>query len=68
MDRQEIAATLYHHMIDTEIQERNLGQYRTAYTCHCGFEIVSDWHAGITRDHALTAHQAEKLTEAEVMK
>lgn len=37
---------------------RNLGQYRTAWKCECGYEFVTDGHRDISLRYAWNEHLA----------
>jgi hypothetical protein len=54
----ELTALLDLHVIDSGPVPKNLGQYRTAYRCECGEELITDLQADIDKRNAQAAHQA----------
>jgi hypothetical protein len=58
-DADKLAQVIAEH--DIYSMPRNLGQYRSAYACACGQEVITDVHRGINRPAAFAAHVAAVL-------
>ena len=52
----KLAQVLAEH--DIYSMPRNLGQYRSAYACACGQDVITDVHRGINRPAAFADHLA----------
>lgn len=58
--RHALKTRIHEALLDHDLSSggRNLGQYRTAWTCACGYEFVTDGHRDVTLYYAWREHLA----------